>query len=95
MVGEARFLQALLCRPAAPWCSQQHQQRQEAAHSIQGNQEVDSGPQDRRKQPVGVQAEQMRPEQPHQHGPNEVQHQQQALIWRGLCRRKSGLDAPE
>ena len=95
MVGKARFLQALLCHPAAPWRSQQHQQCQEAAHPIEGNQEVDSGPQDGREHPVSVQAEQVPPEQPYQRGPGEVQRQQQPLIWRGFHRRKSGLDAPE
>ena len=36
MVDKAHFLQALLCRFAAPGCPQEYQDGQEAAHGVEG-----------------------------------------------------------
>ena len=80
MVDKAHFLQALLCRFAAPGCSQEYQDSQEAAHSVEGEQEVDNGLQDRGKHAVGVQIEQICPEQPDQHSAHQIGHQKHPLV---------------
>ena len=81
MVDKAHFLQALLCRFAAPGCPQEYQDSQEAAHSVEGEQEVDNALQDGGEHAVGVQAEQVRSEQPDQHSAHQISRQQRPLVW--------------
>ena len=80
MVDKAHFLQALLCRFAAPGCPQEYQDGQEAAHGVEGEQEVDNGLQDGGKHTVSVQAEQIRPEQPDQHSAHQIGRQQRPFM---------------
>lgn len=80
MVDKANFLQTLLCRFAALGRSQEHQESQEAAHSIEGNQKIDSHFQNRGKHTIGIQTEQVCPKQPDQRSAHQIGSQQHALV---------------
>ena len=95
MVDKAHFLQALLCRFAALGRSQERQESQEAAHSIEGNQKVDSRFQNRGKHTIGIQTEQVCPKQPDQRSAHQIGSQQYALVRSMRYHRKPRFHALE